>query len=64
MSSFLATIVLVLLLAVAAVCAVLLLRVLGALELPQGGAWPYAQRRFATRLHRGLLRELGESGRE
>lgn len=64
MSSFLAIFVLVLLLMVAAVCAVLLVRMLGALQLPQGDTWPYAQRRFANRLHRGLLRELGEAGRD
>jgi len=64
MTGFLAIFVLVLLLMVAAVCAVLLVRMVGALQLPHGDAWPYAQRRFANRLHRGLLRELGETGRE
>ena len=63
MTSFLAIFVLILLLVAAAVCAVLLLRSLGSLQLSQG-SWPYAQRRFASRTHRGLLRELGEAGRE
>jgi len=61
MGSFLTIFVLVLLLMVAAVCAVMLLRMM---QVQQGDAWPYAQRRFATRGHRGLMRELGEAGRE
>lgn len=64
MSSFLTIFMLVLLAAAAAVFALVLLRMLGSLQLPHEGAWPYAQRRFATRGHRGLLRELGEAGRE
>ncbi|MGB8096132.1 MAG: hypothetical protein WCF17_03180 [Terracidiphilus sp.] len=63
MSGFLTIFVLVLLLLVAAFCAVMVLRMVGTLQFPQGDAWPYAQRRFATRGHRGLLRELGEAGK-
>lgn len=63
MSSFLSIFVLVLL-AAAAVCAVMVLRILRMPQLPHGDSWPYAQRRFAIRGHRGLLREFGEPGRE
>lgn len=64
MSSFFTIFMLVLLLAAAAVFAVMLLRMVAALQLPEADAWPYSQRRFPTRGHRGLLRDVGEAGRE
>ncbi len=55
MGGFLPILVVVLVLALAAVCAILLLRMLGALELPQTPPWPYAHRRFGQRGH-GIAR--------
>lgn len=54
MGSFIVVFVVALLVAVAAVCGVLLLQMPGAMELPHSDAWPYSQRRFALR---GRLRE-------